>query len=51
MSSLTTLGTNFYSLTCIFTVAKFLAIEAAQWVQNIYFHRHANVTNFDVFQN
>jgi len=30
-------------------VAKFLAVEAAQWVRNIYFDRYAEVTDFDVF--
>jgi len=49
MPSLTTLGTNLCSFTCIFTVAKFLAVEAAQWVRNIYFDRYAEVTDFDVF--
>ena len=51
MSSLTTLGTNFCSLACVFTVAKFLAVETAQWVGNIYFHWYVEVTNFDVFRN
>jgi len=51
MSSMTTLGINFSSLACILAVTKFLAVEAAQWVWNIYFNRYAEVTDFDMLRN
>jgi len=42
MSSLTTLAS-------IFAVTKFLTVEAAQWVWNVYFNWYTEVTYFDMF--
>ena len=51
ISSLTTLGTDFSPFARILAVTKFLTVEAAQWVWNIYFNWYTEVTYLDMFRN